>query len=499
LSFLFAVFGSAFLISVGYQEDSMRYVLAALCTLAIPSLHAADVRGSHQTAASKEARAGEAEFRELYRELIEINTTLSAGSCTEAASAMRARLLRAGYSDNDAQVIVAPEHPKEGNLIALLPGTDANLKPVMLLAHIDVVEAKREDWKRDPFKLTEENGYFYARGASDDKAMAAVFVDSMVRYKQSKYRPRRGIKLALTCGEETSQVFNGVSYLVEKHRDLMDAAFAINEGGGGRLDGVTGKYQYNGVQAGEKLYQDFTLETANPGGHSARPTRENAIYQMGKALEKVAGFEFPIEFNDTTSTYLTRFGQITGGEKGADMQAAAKEDPAAITRIKQDPSLNGMLHTTCVATMINGGHAPNALPQHVSANVNCRIFPGHAPEEIRQTLVRLINDTNVKVSFRSPPEKAGAPPPLTREIMGPIETLTKDMFPGVPVVPAQASGATDGRFLTPVGIPTYGVSGIFSDGATTNAHGLDERLRVQSLMEGREFLYRLVKLYAGGK
>jgi acetylornithine deacetylase/succinyl-diaminopimelate desuccinylase-like protein len=220
---------------------------------------------------------------------------------------------------------------------------------------------------------------------------------------------------------------------------------------------------------------------------------------MGKALEKVAGFEFPIEFNDTTSTYLTRFGQITGGEKGADMQAAAKEDPAAITRIKQDPSLNGMLHTTCVATMINGGHAPNALPQHVSANVNCRIFPGHAPEEIRQTLVRLINDTNVKVSFRSPPEKAGAPPPLTREIMGPIETLTKDMFPGVPVVPAQASGATDGRFLTPVGILTYGVSGIFSDGATTNAHGLDERLRVQSLMEGREFLYRLVKLYAGGK
>jgi acetylornithine deacetylase/succinyl-diaminopimelate desuccinylase-like protein len=477
----------------------MRHVLVALCLLAATSSQAADLRGAQLSTASKEARAGEAEFRELYRELIEINTTLSAGSCTEAASAMRARLLRAGFSENDAQVIAAPERPKDGNLIAVLPGTDSALKPILLLAHIDVVEAKREDWKRDPFKLTEEDGYFYARGASDDKAMAAVFVDSMVRYKQSKYRPKRTIKLALTCGEETSQVWNGVGYLVEKHRELMDAAFAINEGGGGRLDGATGKYLYNGVQAGEKLYQDFTLETSNPGGHSARPTRSNAIYQMGQALAKIDAFEFPIEFNDTTRTYLSRFGEITGGEQGADMQAAAKEDPEAIARIKKDPSLNGMLHTTCVATMINGGHAPNALPQHVSANVNCRIFPGHAPEEIRQQLIRVIDDPNVKVSFQSPPEKAGAPPPLTREIMGPIEALTKDMFPGVPVVPAQASGATDGRFLTPVGIPTYGVSGIFSDGATTNAHGLDERLRVQSLMEGREFLYRLVKMYAGGK
>ena len=477
----------------------MRHLLIGLSLLAASSLHASDLRGARLTAASKEARAGETEFRELYRELIEINTTLSAGSCTEAASAMRARLLRAGFSESDAQVITAPERPKDGNLIAVLPGTDATLKPILLLAHIDVVEAKREDWKRDPFKLTEEDGYVYARGASDDKAMAAVFVDSMVRYKQSKYRPKRTLKLALTCGEETSQVWNGVSYLVEQHRDLIDAAFAINEGGGGRLDGASGKYLYNGVQAGEKLYQDFTLETSNPGGHSARPTRSNAIYQMGQALAKIDAFEFPVEFNDTTRTYLTRFGEITGGQQGSDMQAAAKEDPDAIERIKNDPSLNGMLHTTCVATMINGGHAPNALPQHVSANLNCRIFPGHAPEEIRQQLVRVIDDSNVKVSFRSPPEKAGAPPPLTREIMGPIETLTKDMFPGVPVVPAQASGATDGRFLTPVGIPTYGVSGIFSDGATTNAHGLDERLRLQSLLEGREFLYRLVKMYAGGR
>ena len=475
----------------------MRLVSAAVLALLIPSVHAADLHASRLTSASKPARAGEAEFRELYRELVEINTTLSSGSCTEAANAMRVRLLQAGYPQGDAVVIAPPNRPKDGNLIATLPGTDASLKPIMLLAHIDVVEAKAEDWERDPFKLTEEGGYFYARGAADDKAMAAVFTDSMVRFKREGYRPKRSIRLALTCGEETPTVFNGVNYLIENHRELMDAAFVLNEGGGGRLDGATGKYLYNGIQAGEKLYQDFTLETVNAGGHSARPTPDNAIYRMARALAKIAAFEFPIEFNDTTRAYLTRFGEITGGDKGADMKAAATGDKAAIDRIKQDPSLNGMLHTTCVATMIDGGHAPNALPQHVSANVNCRIFPGHAPEEIRQRLIEVVGDPKVTVNFQAPPEKAGPPPPLTREIMGPIEALTKDMFPGVPIVPAQASGATDGRFLTAAGIPTYGVSGMFSDGATTNAHGLNERIPVQSVLEGREFLHRLVKMYAG--
>jgi acetylornithine deacetylase/succinyl-diaminopimelate desuccinylase-like protein len=359
------------------------------------------------------------------------------------------------------------------------------------------VEAKREDWQRDPFKLTEEGGYFYARGASDDKAMAAVFADSMARFKREGYRPKRGIKMALTCGEETPNVFNGVEYLIKNQRPLIDAAFAINEGGGGRLDQQTGKYLYNGVQVGEKLYQDFTLETTNQGGHSSRPMPDNAIYQMAEALRKIQAFEFPIEFNDTTRTYFERFGNIVGGASGTDMKAAAAtQDAAAIARLKADPTLNGMLHTTCVATMIEGGHAPNALPQHVSANVNCRIFPGHAPEEIRQTLTKVIGDEKVKINFQAPPETPGTPPPLTKDVMGPIEALTKDMFPGVTVVPTQASGATDGRFLTPAGIPTYGVSGMFSDGATTNAHGLNERIRVQSLLEGREFLYRLAKLYA---
>jgi len=471
-------------------------LLLNVCAAAfVATGHGTTLRASQQSSAPP--RAGEAAFRSLYKELVEINTTLSAGSCTAAANAMKAHLTKAGYPDSDLHIIVPPDRPKDGNLIALLPGTDASLKPIMLLAHVDVVEAKREDWTRDPFKLTEEGGYFYARGASDDKAMAAIFVDSMVRFKQEGYRPKRGIKLALTCGEETPNTFNGVSYLLEHNRPLMDAAFAINEGGGGRFDGNTGKYQYNAIQAGEKLYQDFTLETTNQGGHSSRPTPDNAIYQMSQALARIQAYEFPIEFNDATRGYLAKFGDIVGGAEGANMKAvAATGDAAAVARLKQDASINGMLHTTCVATMIDGGHALNALPQHVTANVNCRIFPGHQPEEIRQALIAAIGDAGVKVAFQAPPEKAGPPPKLTPDILGPIEKLTAEMFPGVPVVPAQSAGATDGRFLTAAGVPTYGVSGIFSDGATTNAHGLNERMRVQSLMEGREFLHRLAKLYA---
>jgi acetylornithine deacetylase/succinyl-diaminopimelate desuccinylase-like protein len=477
-----------------------RSLAIGLSVLAVCAGQSADLRAGQASTAATPARAGEQAFRELYKELVEINTTLSSGSCTEAANAMKAHLVKAGYPETDLHVIAPPDQPKFGNLIALLPGTDASLKPVMLLAHLDVVEARREDWSRDPFKLVEEGGYFYARGAADDKSMASIFTDSMVRFKQEGYKPLRGIKLALTCGEETPETFNGVSYLIEHHRALIDAAFALNEGGGGRLDAKTGAYQYNGVQAGEKIYQDFTLETMNPGGHSARPVPDNAIYQMAQALAKIQAFEFPVEFNEVTRGYFVKFGAIVGGTQGTDMKAvAANGDPAAVSRLKADPNINGMLHTTCIATMINGGHAHNALPQHVTANVNCRIFPGHQQEEIRQTLIRTIGDAGVKVAFQAPPEKAGPPPPLTPDIMGPIEHLTSEMFPGVPVVPAQASGGTDGRFLTPAGVPTYGVSGNFSDGATNNAHGLNERTPVRSLLESREFLYRLTKIYAGGQ
>jgi len=474
-----------------------RFFVAGLLLIVSAVAHAGSITASRETAASKQARAGEAEFRALYKELIEINTTLSAGSCTEAVTAMKAHLIDAGFDDAHAQIVIPPGRPKDGNLIALLPGTNAALKPVLLLAHIDVVEANRADWQRDPFKLVEEDGFFYARGTSDDKAMAAVFTDSLVRFKKEGYRPKRGIKLALTCGEETPNVFNGVRYLVEEHRELIDAAFALNEGAGGRYDQKTGVYQYVSVLAGEKLYQDFTLTATNPGGHSARPTPDNAIYQLAHALEKIEAHQFKVEFSDTTRSYFEKFGAIEGGDKGADMMAAARGDAAAIERLKKDPSANAVLRTNCVVTQIQGGHAPNALPQRATANLNCRIFPGHRPADIREELIAAIGDPGVSVEFQATPEQPGAPPALSREIMEPIERLCRDMFPGVPVIPVMSPGATDGRFLTPAGIPTYGVSGMFGDGATNNAHGLNERLRVQSLLESREFLYRLTKMYGG--
>ncbi|HEY6125030.1 MAG TPA: M20/M25/M40 family metallo-hydrolase [Steroidobacteraceae bacterium] len=474
--------------------------VVALCLGSFVSAQAADITASRQTAASRQARAGEAEFRALYKELVEINTTLSVGSCTKAAEAMKARLSASGFPDSDLHVIVPPERKQDGNLIALLPGSDKSLKPLMLLAHIDVVEADRADWVRDPFTLIEEEGFFYARGASDDKAMAAVFTDSMVRFKRDGYKPKRGIKLVLTCGEESPNVFNGVKYLIENHRELVDAEFALNEGGGGRYDQKTGVYRFVAVLAAEKLYQDYTLTTTNQGGHSSRPTPDNAIYQLVHALDKIEAHSFPVEFNDTTRDYFSKFGLIEGGEKGADMIAAARSnDAAAIARLLKDPSMNAILRTNCVATQLAGGHAPNALPQRATANVNCRIFPGHHPARIRDTLIAAIGDAGVKVEYQSPPETPGAPPPLSRQIIGPIEALSKEMFPGVAVIPTMSSGATDGRFFTPAGIPTYGVSGMLSDGATSNAHGLNERIRVQTLMEGREFLYRLTKMYASGK
>jgi acetylornithine deacetylase/succinyl-diaminopimelate desuccinylase-like protein len=477
----------------------MRHALFAASIAVLASACASAPDGS---AGSVDAGGGEAEFRALYKELVETNTTFSEGSCTLASERMKARLVAAGYPENDIRILVnpGPNRPQDGNLVAILWGANPARKPILLMAHIDVVEARREDWERDPFVLTEEGGFFYARGASDDKSMAAIFTDSMIRYRREGYKPERTIKMMLNCGEESPNQFVGAKYMVENHRDLIDAEFALNEGAGGRLDPVTGKYVYNGVQAGEKLYQDYTVEVTNPGGHSSRPTPDNAIYELGQALLKVQAIEFPIEFNDATRTFFRRMGEVAGGQEGQDMRDAADgENAAAIRRLTQNPSYNATLRTTCVATQLSGGHAPNALPQRATANVNCRIFPGHTQEEIRQKLESAIGDPGVKVTLRSDPETPMRAPPLPPEILGPIERLTEQMWPGVPVIPAMATGATDGRFTTPAGIPTYGVSGIFADPNTTNAHGLNERVGVKQLMEGRMFLYQLVKMYAGGR
>ncbi len=443
-------------------------------------------------------RPDQVAFRELYKELVETNTTLSAGSCTLAAERMAARLKAAGYPDADLHLFQAEGHPKEGGLVAVLHGTDPKTRPMLLLAHIDVVEAKREDWARDPFVLVEENGYFYARGASDDKAEASVWVDTLIRFRKEGFKPRRDVKMALTCGEETASAFNGAGYLATHERALIDAAFALNEGAGGRLD-ATGHPIALNIEAGEKFPQDYRLEVTNPGGHSSRPSRNNAIYHLAGGLTRIGQYEFPIEFTEASRAYFARTGAIVGGDFGAAMIALSKDpsDAKAAAIVTADPGYNGMLHTTCVATMLDGGHATNALPQRAGANINCRIFPGTSAEQVRDTLVKLVADPEIKITMANArSEVTKAPPPLTPQIMGPIQTAAAKVWPGTPIIPVLTAGATDGAFLSPVGIPTYGVTGMFGDPDGNGVHGLNERIRVTSLMNGRDFLFELVKLYA---
>jgi len=451
-------------------------------------------------AAAQTARPDQLAFRDLYKELIEINTTLSVGSCTAASQAMAARLKTAGFADADLQVIVPPQRPKDGALVATLKGTDAKAKPILLLAHIDVVEANRADWERDPFKLVEEDGFFYARGASDDKAQAAVWVDTLARYKTEGFKPKRTIRMALTCGEETPDTFNGVQYLIANNRDLMDAEFVLNEGAGGRLDEKGNRISL-GVQAGEKVYQDYTLEVTNKGGHSSAPVKDNAIYHLSQGLGRLGEYDFPIKLNDAVKANFEQMAKIEGGPNGAAMAAVAK-DPAnaeAVAVVARDPGRNSMMRTTCVATMVNAGHAPNALPQRAKANVNCRILPGESVESVRQTLVKVLADEAIKVTTVGEPSPVSPPPTLGKQIMGPVEKVSAKLWPGVPVVPVMATGATDGRFLNAVGVPTYGLSGLFGEIGGNGAHGLNEKIRVRSLYEGRDFLYEVVKLYANQK
>ncbi|HEX8449055.1 MAG TPA: M20/M25/M40 family metallo-hydrolase [Allosphingosinicella sp.] len=448
--------------------------------------------------ASARPAPGEAEFRATYKELVETNTTLSAGSCTLAAERMAARLGAAGFPASDLHLIVEPSHPKEGNLVAILPGSDPKAKALLLLAHIDVVEANREDWARDPFTLVEEKGFFYARGASDDKAQAAIWVDTLARFKREGFRPRRTIKLALTCGEETAGAFNGAQYLAAERRELIDSEFGLNEGAGGLLD-ESGRPVVLNIQAGEKFPQNYRLEVVNPGGHSSRPVRENAIYRLADALVKIRAHDFPVESNAATRGYFGAMAKLLPGPSSPAMAAFAadpSDQAAAAALAAADPAWNAILRTTCVATLLEGGHATNALPQRARANVNCRIFPGNSVEQVRQALERAVGDPQVAITKLETRSAISPPPPLTERVLGPARKVAAEVFPGVPLVPLMAAGGTDAAFLTPAGIPTYGISGIFSDKEGSHAHGLDERIRVKSLMDGREFLYRLVKAYS---
>jgi acetylornithine deacetylase/succinyl-diaminopimelate desuccinylase-like protein len=450
------------------------------------------VAGMSATAAQTPDRLA---FRAIYEELVEIDSSPTTGSCTRAAEAMLTHLRAAGYSEQDARVIVPDGAPEDGNVVAVLRGTSRQ-RAMLLLAHIDVVDARREDWERDPFTLVEENGYFYARGASDDKAMAAVWVDLMVRLRREGLRPRRTIKMALTCGEETSNRVNGVDYLLRNHRQWVAADFAINEGAGGVLSAEGRPIALN-MQAGEKIHQVFTLTVTNPGGHSSRPVPENAIYRLSAAMGRLAAFQFPIQITPVTRANFEAMAPIIGGEMGAAMAAIARNpnDTAARATLASDPTYNAVMRTTCVATQLDGGHAPNALPQRAVATLSCRVMQGATPEQVQAELQRVLADPQVAVEIVRRREGSQAPR-LTREIMAPVERAAARLWPGVPIVPMMTAGATDGRFLNTAGIPTYGMSGMFSAPGETNAHGLNEKIRVQSLYEGRDFLEAIVRDYA---
>ncbi|MDB6011494.1 MAG: Peptidase M20:Peptidase dimerization [Gammaproteobacteria bacterium] len=451
-----------------------------------------------QEAPMKPLRPDQVAFRALYKELVETNTTLSVGSCTLAAERLAAHLKTAGFEDKDVTLFSVPDHPKEGGLVAVLAGTSNTARPMLLLGHLDVVEAKREDWTRDPFTLIEENGYFYGRGTSDMKAMDATWVDALMRFKQSGYRPKRTIKLALTCGEETTYAFNGAEWLAKNRPELITAAFALNEGGGGRTDGH-GKLVVQQIQVGEKAVQNYRLETVNAGGHSSIPIRDNAIYELSDALTKVRDHEFPMKFTDTTRAFFAKAGAARGGDElGRAMEALSQNpaDAAAEASVSKDRSYHSMLRTTCVATLLEGGHANNALPQRAVANVNCRIFPGETVEGTQAALVAAIGDPGVKVTLVPPIRPVAVPPPLDPKIMGPAQKLVSKYYPGVPLIPSMSTGATDGIYLEAIGIPVYGAPGGWGDPDGNGTHGLNERRSVRSVFVGRDFLTDLIKIYA---
>jgi acetylornithine deacetylase/succinyl-diaminopimelate desuccinylase-like protein len=435
--------------------------------------------------------------RDIYQELIEIDTVTATGDTAKAAEAMAARLRAAGFTDNDVQVF-SPA-PRKGNLVARLRGSGAR-KPILLLAHIDVVPANREDWSVDPFKLTEQDGHFYARGSGDDKYMAAAFVTNLIKYKKEGYKPDRDIIVALETDEEIlDSNALGIQWLLKNHRDLIDAEFALNEGGGVGLK--DGKPIRNSVQTSEKVSLSYLLEVKNKGGHSSVPLKDNAIYRLAEGLVRLSKFSFPINLNETTRAYFERTAQFENEQTASDIRAmlSDKPDPAAMSfvRLAANPGYNAQLRTTCVATMLAGGHAVNALPQLATAQVNCRIMPGEPVDEVKATLERVLADDQIKVTQMGQ-AVLSAPSALHEEIMGAIEKLSHEFWPTAAVIPTMSTGATDGSYLRNAGIPTYGHSGLAADITDIRAHGKDERILVKSFYEGEDYLYRLVKMLAGG-
>ena len=427
--------------------------------------------------------------RDIYRELIEINTVTATGDTAQAADAMAARLRAGGLPDADVQVFKPA--PRKGNLVARLRGTGAR-KPIVLLAHLDVVEARREDWSFDPFKLTEQDGFFYGRGTTDVKHMVAIFVATFVRLKQDGFRPDRDLVLVLSTDEEASSPY-GIEWLLKHHRDLLDAEYAWNGDSGG-LGLKDGRPFRMGFQTSEKVYQDYWLEVRNPGGHSSKPTKDNAIYRLAAGLTRLAQFDFPVQLNETTRAYFERMAGVEKGQLALDMRAVTQPNPdvGAVARLSAIPVYNAQLRSTCVATRVEAGHANNALPQTARALVNCRVLPGEPVEAVRETIIRVLADDQIAVT-EVEPATPSPPSPLHPQVFGAVEKLTAEFWPGTPVIPMMETGGTDGLFLRNAGIPTYGIDGCGGDLFDVRAHGKDERLPVKSFYEGLEFSYRLVK------
>ncbi|MGB7643613.1 MAG: M20/M25/M40 family metallo-hydrolase, partial [Terriglobales bacterium] len=453
---------------------------------------------AQQTVAQQAVQPDEATHRlahDMFKQLIEINTTDSVGSVTAAAEAMAQRFRDAGFPESDIHVLGPNDRKK--NLVVRLHGSGKH-KPVLLIGHLDVVEARREDWSTDPFKFVEQEGYFYGRGSSDMKDGDAIMSATLMRMKKEGYVPTRDIILALTADEEGG-TSNGVDWLLKNHRELIDAEFVMNHDGGGVLSDH-GKPIMMEVNATEKLYSDFVLTATNPGGHSSLPRPDNAIYELAAAITRIANYQFPFELNNVTRAYYEGQQKISTGQRAADIAAILKTPPDldAVARLSKDPIDNSTMHTTCVPTRLSGGHANNALPQTAQANVNCRILPGHSLEETRLALTKIIADSKIKVQYRDidgqildhgSDRHSFVPPAPRQDVFDALRQVVAEMWPGIPVLPTMATGASDGVYTNAAGMPTYIISGEQYDRDDIRAHGKDERIGVQSFYHAVDFYY----------
>ncbi len=426
--------------------------------------------------------------RDIYQQFVEIQSGYTTGTTTPVAEAAAARLKAAGFADSD--IFIGGANPNKANLVVRYKGTGAQ-KPILLLAHIDVVEAKRSDWNSDPFKFVEHDGYFYGRGTSDDKAQAAVWIANLIQYKREGFKPDRDIIVALTADEEGGGPYNGVAWLLKNHRNLIDAEFALNEGAWG--ESVANKKISNNVQVSEKYVLNFRLEVRNKGGHSSLPVPDNAIYRLADALQRLAKFSFPMQLNDVTSAYFDQVAKVDTSPVKVDLAKISQHSQTAMQHVAAvSPSWNATLRTTCVPTLLEGGHAMNALPQLAVATVNCRVLPDESPEYVLNTLRKVIADDQVAIILSGKLGK-GPASPMRNDVFKAVTQITESIWPGVITIPTMVMGATDGRFLRAAGIQTYGVQGFFEDRDDVRCHGRDERMGVQSFYEGQAFLYQLVK------